>query len=100
MGNQRTDDLAKLATSKEEIDCKVRLKTCLDLVCWDATDKGQWTKKFFRKVKLKRILGDFYLNEICTRHEVFQIHQELLFGKTSNCFSLLAEGTVEHVMLE
>ncbi|GBM56688.1 hypothetical protein AVEN_98178-1 [Araneus ventricosus] len=110
--NERADALAKLATSKEQIDtefgpskAKVRYRGKALLATkwqerWNNSAKGSWTKKFFKEVKFNMLYGDFYYNQVLTGHGVFGAHQERLFGKEGGCSCGEQRETIEHILLK
>ncbi|GBM93083.1 hypothetical protein AVEN_114367-1 [Araneus ventricosus] len=63
-------------------------------ILWDHS------KKLFYKVDEKRVLSDFYSNQIITGHGAFKTHQNRFFGKSPWCFCGKEEGTVEHTILK
>ncbi|GBN40983.1 hypothetical protein AVEN_71266-1 [Araneus ventricosus] len=111
-GNERADYLAKSAIEKQEIDClfhetrtKIRLKSKQDMIKswqnrWDSSKNGRATREFFKKVCVRRVKGDFYLNQIYTGHGVFRTHQHRFFGKTNVCHFGDEIGDMQHVLLE
>ncbi|GBM14049.1 hypothetical protein AVEN_209942-1 [Araneus ventricosus] len=112
VGNERADALAKLAASKDQIDtefgpskAQVRYRGKELLATkwqerWNNSEKGPWTKKFFKEVKFSRLYGDFYYNQVLTSHGVFGAHQKRLFGKKGGrpCGEQLE--TIEHILLK
>ncbi|GBM35640.1 hypothetical protein AVEN_244525-1 [Araneus ventricosus] len=69
-------------------------------ILWDHSSKCKQVKKLFDKVDEKRVLGDFYLNQIISGHGAFQIYQNRFFSKSPLCFCGKDEGTVEHTILK
>ncbi|GBM15698.1 hypothetical protein AVEN_262872-1 [Araneus ventricosus] len=110
-GNERADHLAKLAIEKQEIECsfhetrtKIRLNIKRNMIMswqnrWDSSKNGEETREFFRKVCIRRVKGDFYLNQIYTGHGVFRTPQNRFFGKTNTCHCGNEIGDVQHVLL-
>lgn len=66
-------------------------------VRWNNFTKGRWTWDLVPKVNLKRILSDFYLNQVLTYHGVFPEFQAKRFGKSNLCICGDGVGTLEHV---
>ncbi|GBL96671.1 hypothetical protein AVEN_207828-1 [Araneus ventricosus] len=111
VGNEREDALAKIACEKQTIDVffdvtKAEIKyeskrkgLSLWQERWSLSRKGTTTKKFFNKVSLKRVKGDFYINQICTGHGIFRTHQNRFFNKSIECHCGEAVGDAEHVLL-
>ncbi|GBM12202.1 hypothetical protein AVEN_21010-1 [Araneus ventricosus] len=93
-GNERADYFAKKATEKQEIDfyfCKTKQQRKTEMrknirqnwqILWDHSSKGKQVKKLFDKVDEKRVLSDFYLNQIITGHGAFKTYQNRFFGKS------------------
>ncbi|GBM04831.1 hypothetical protein AVEN_252789-1 [Araneus ventricosus] len=69
-------------------------------ILWDHSSKGKQIKKLLDKVDEKRVLGDFYFNQIITGHGAFQIYQNRFVGKSPWCFCEKDEGTVEYAILK
>ncbi|GBN35959.1 hypothetical protein AVEN_54231-1 [Araneus ventricosus] len=111
VGNERADVLAKSACEKEIVDAffdttKAEIKyeskrQALSLwqERWSLSRKGTITKKFFSKVSLKRVKGDFYINQVYTGHGIFRTYQNRFFGKSIECHCGEAVGDAEHVLL-
>ncbi|GBM63835.1 hypothetical protein AVEN_193635-1 [Araneus ventricosus] len=111
VGNERANVLAKTACEKEIVDAffdttKAEIKyeskrQALSLwqERWTLSRKGTITKKFFSKVSLKRVKGDFYINQIYTGHGIFRTYQNRFFDKSIECHCGEAVGDVEHVLL-
>ncbi|GBM15934.1 hypothetical protein AVEN_270604-1 [Araneus ventricosus] len=111
-GNERANYFAKKATEKQEIDfyfCETKQQRKTEVkknirqnwqILWDHSSKGKQVKKLFDKVDEKRVLGDFYLNQIITGHGAFKTYQNRFFGKSPWCFCGKDEGTVEHTILK
>ncbi|GBO11477.1 Putative protein in type-1 retrotransposable element R1DM [Araneus ventricosus] len=111
-GNERADYLAKLAIEKQEIDClfhetrtETRLRVKQNMIQswqtrWDSSKNGKVTREFFKKVCVKRVQGDFYLNQIYTGHGIFRTHQYRFFSKTNVCHCGDEIGDMQHVLLE
>ncbi|GBM21852.1 hypothetical protein AVEN_32843-1 [Araneus ventricosus] len=112
VGNERADALAKLATSKDQIDtefgpskAQVRYRGKELLATkweerWNNSAKGSWTKKFFKEVEFSRLYGDFYYNQVLTSHRVFGAHQQRLFGGEGGCPSVEQLETIVHILLK
>ncbi|GBM87486.1 hypothetical protein AVEN_211637-1 [Araneus ventricosus] len=111
VGNERADVLAKSACEKEIVDAffgttKAEIKyeskrQALSLwqERWTLSRKGTITKKFFSKVSLKRVNGDFYINQVYTGHGIFRTYQNRFFDKSIECQCGEAVGDAEHVLL-
>ncbi|GBN93797.1 hypothetical protein AVEN_219919-1 [Araneus ventricosus] len=93
VGNERADVLAKTACEKEtdaffdttKAEIKYESKRqALSLwqERWTLSQKGSTTKKFISKVSLKRVKGDFYINQIYTGHGIFRTYQNRFFDKS------------------
>ncbi|GBL73536.1 hypothetical protein AVEN_159518-1 [Araneus ventricosus] len=105
-------DLVILSASKDQVDtefglseAQVRYRGKVLLATkwqerWSNSAKGSWTKKIFKEVKLNVLYGDFYYNQVLTRHGVFGGHQARLFGREGGrpCGKQLE--TIEHILLQ
>ncbi|GBM46700.1 hypothetical protein AVEN_244146-1 [Araneus ventricosus] len=69
-------------------------------ILWDHSSKVIQVKSLYEKVDEKRLLGDFYLNQIITGHGAFKTYQDRSFGKSPWCFCGKDEGTVEHTIIK
>ncbi|GBL73239.1 hypothetical protein AVEN_159294-1 [Araneus ventricosus] len=67
---------------------------------WDHSSKGKQVKKLFDKVDERRVLRDFYLNQIIKGHGAFKNYENRFFGKSPWFFCGKDEGTVEHNILK
>lgn len=65
---------------------------------WDSSNKGRLTWKYIKKVNVKKIYSDFYLNQIISGHGIFPAYQAEKFKKTDICLCEQAVGTIEHVI--
>ncbi|GBM38009.1 hypothetical protein AVEN_141996-1 [Araneus ventricosus] len=112
VGNERADALSNLAASKDQIDtefgpskAQVRYRDKELLATkwqerWNNSEKGSWTKKFFKEVKFSRLYGDFYYNQVLTSHGVFGAYQKRLFDKEGGCPCGEQLETIEHILLK
>ncbi|GIY37472.1 uncharacterized protein CDAR_458971 [Caerostris darwini] len=96
-GNERADEYAKKATTKEDIDFtmgysipyikglikKDLLKQWQDR--WSSSTKGRELFSILPEVKTSRIQGDFFTNQLLTGHGCIGIYQERFFGKSAVC---------------
>ncbi|GBN08405.1 hypothetical protein AVEN_84232-1 [Araneus ventricosus] len=83
-GNERADCLGKTACEKQTIDVyfhvtksEIKLDGKRKAIGlwhdrWSSSKNGKTTRKFFGKVCLKRVKGDFYINQIYTGHGIFR----------------------------
>ncbi|GBN28650.1 hypothetical protein AVEN_185861-1 [Araneus ventricosus] len=55
---------------------------------------------FFDKVDLKRLKGDFFLNQIFTAHGIFKTYQNRFFGKSEECNCEADKEDAQHLLLE
>ncbi|GBO19274.1 hypothetical protein AVEN_101680-1 [Araneus ventricosus] len=104
-GSERADYFANKDTEKQEIDfyfCKPKQQRKTEMrknirqncqILWDHSSKSKQVKRLFDMVDEKRVLGDFYLNQIITGHGAFKTHQNRFFGKSPWCFCEKDEGT-------
>ncbi|GBM23717.1 hypothetical protein AVEN_257629-1 [Araneus ventricosus] len=69
-------------------------------ILWDHSSKGKQVKKLFDKVDEKRVLDDFYLNQIISGHGTFKTYQNRFFVQSPWCFCGKDEGTVEQTILK
>ncbi|GBM45799.1 hypothetical protein AVEN_55558-1 [Araneus ventricosus] len=65
---------------------------------WDESQKGRWTKMFFDRFNLTKVIGNFYPNQIYTGHGVFGEYQGRIFQKTATCLCGEEIETVEHLV--
>ncbi|GIX79766.1 uncharacterized protein CDAR_77401 [Caerostris darwini] len=96
-GNEKADEYAKQATTKQTIDISTSInihvvKNMLkrELMVnwqhrWESSTKGRSVYTLFPKVSTKRVQGDFFLNQLITGHGTIAIYQQRFFGKTANC---------------
>lgn len=111
--NEKADELAKGATTKSEVDVEVALtvrqvRSQIQTVSlsewqerWDESDKGRTTHSVFPKVSLKRVQGDFFMNQVLTGHGVFGSHQNRIFGSDPTCISCgVSESSTRHVLCD
>ncbi|GIX76024.1 uncharacterized protein CDAR_443101 [Caerostris darwini] len=96
-GNERADEYAKNATTKEDTDFtmgysipyikglikKDLLKQWQDR--WSSSTKGRELFSILPEVKTSRIQGDFFTNQLLTGHGCIGIYQERFFGKSAVC---------------
>ncbi|GBM87011.1 hypothetical protein AVEN_102397-1 [Araneus ventricosus] len=110
-GNERADFLAKLAIDKEEIDIcfgetKSEIKSSVKNKMmqrwqdrWNSSKNGGVTRSFFGEVCLRRVKGDFYLNQVFTGHGIFRTHQSRFYNKPIECQCGAEVGDTAHVLL-
>lgn len=67
---------------------------------WNSSTKGRWTWDLVPKVNLNRILSNFYLNQVLSKHGVFPEFQSKRFGETDICLCNNTTGTLEHIIFE
>lgn len=108
--NELADSLAKNALQRETIDINTPLskrQITSQLLTeilrdwqnqWDNTSVGRPVYRFFPTVSLKRLQGDFYLNQVYTGHGAFGPFQNKFFGRNPICFCALEDATIEHVL--
>ncbi|GIY79614.1 uncharacterized protein CDAR_57131 [Caerostris darwini] len=96
-GNERADEYAKSATTKEAIDFSMGysipyIKGLIkkDLLerwqdRWSNSTKGREVFAILPEVKTSRIQGDFFTNQLMTGHGCIGIYQERFFGKSAAC---------------
>ncbi|GIY60622.1 uncharacterized protein CEXT_176191 [Caerostris extrusa] len=96
-GNERADEYAKQATTKDAIDIELAfdipfvkklLKKELNRlwqIRWSASSKGREVFALLPTVRTTRIQGDFFINQLITGHGAIGLHQERFFGKSSSC---------------
>ncbi|GIX87701.1 uncharacterized protein CDAR_617001 [Caerostris darwini] len=96
-GNERADEYAKQATTKDTIDIdmdfdipfvKKLLKNELNRlwqIRWSASTKGREVFALLSTVRTARIQGDFFINQLFTGHGAIGLHQERFFRKSSSC---------------
>ncbi|GBO15135.1 hypothetical protein AVEN_272154-1 [Araneus ventricosus] len=111
-GNEGVDYFAKKVTEKQKIVfyfCKAKQQRKTEMrknirqnwqILWDPSREGKQVNKLVDKVDEKRVLGDFYLNQMITSHGAFKTYQNRFFGKSPTCFCAKDEGTVEHTILK
>ncbi|GIY87044.1 RNase H domain-containing protein, partial [Caerostris darwini] len=97
LGNERADELAKSATNEPIIECftKIDPQTIKYLINkdisqewkdrWSHSIKGRDVYHLFQNVTIKRVQGDFYLNQIITGHGSIGAYQARLFDKDPSC---------------
>ncbi|GBN53948.1 hypothetical protein AVEN_19106-1 [Araneus ventricosus] len=107
----RADVLAKTACEKQTIDvffdmtkAEIKLESKRKAISlwqdrWALSPKGITTKKCFSKVSLKRVKGDFFINQIYTGHGIFRTYQNRFFNKSIECHCGEAIGDADHVLL-
>ncbi|GIX76558.1 hypothetical protein CDAR_500011, partial [Caerostris darwini] len=96
-GNEAADVYAKMSTHKDILDChfplaKSHLKHLIlnDImhqwqVAWSSSSKGREVFDLCPVVSLKRIHGNFYLNQLITGHGALAHYQERFFHKGDVC---------------
>ncbi|GBM26696.1 hypothetical protein AVEN_124988-1 [Araneus ventricosus] len=99
---------AKNATTKEEVDIKVKIpkswiKNQLKVtmlqewqVGWGSSPNSRFLYGVFSEVNTKRCHGDFLINQILTTYGCFPVHQRRIFGKSPDCECGRDQGTVSH----
>ncbi|GIY78339.1 hypothetical protein CDAR_494501 [Caerostris darwini] len=97
LGNERADELAKSATNEPNIDCfnKIEPQTIKNLIKkdiiqewqdrWRQSLKGRDVFHLYQNVNIKRVQGDFYLNQIITGHGTIGAYQARLFERDPSC---------------
>ncbi|GBL60848.1 hypothetical protein AVEN_275347-1 [Araneus ventricosus] len=107
-GNKEADRLANSAIDREEIDFNIKpsimwfkkkLKTLIKyewLNRWETSLKSRFLFGLMPENSEDRSLGNFYINQILTKHGWFLEHQSRLFAKIANCDCGLGLGTVTH----
>lgn len=110
IGNERADFLAKEATQQVIVDLEFcdprssiktqeRGKAMSEWQCrWTNSTKGKDTREVFALVDLRRLKGDFYINQIISGHGVLPTHQHRFFGKPLLCHCGESEGSRDHVL--
>ncbi|GBL78373.1 hypothetical protein AVEN_42892-1 [Araneus ventricosus] len=104
------DELAKDATVKDKIDYHFN-RSCVQLrnegkrniilkwqERWDQYQKERWTKLFFDRVNLTRVIGNFYLNQIYSGHGDFGEYQGRFFQKSATGRCSEEIETMEHLV--
>ncbi|GBN50906.1 hypothetical protein AVEN_149586-1 [Araneus ventricosus] len=111
-GNERADQLAKMASTKDHVDfsfCpfRIQIKNVARkeiLEAWQQRFSGSSdasrTYSLLSKADYKRIYGDFFLNQVFMGHGVFPCYQACLFGKDPQCPCRSADGSIFHVFFE
>ncbi|GIY22800.1 RNase H domain-containing protein [Caerostris darwini] len=96
-GNEAADAYAKLSTEKDSIDChlalsKSHIKHLLlqDTLqqwqsCWNTSLKGRAGFELCPVVNLKRLHGNFYINQLITDHGALAKYQGKFFHKDEVC---------------
>ncbi|GIY99113.1 uncharacterized protein CEXT_180371 [Caerostris extrusa] len=96
-GNEAADAYAKLSVGNDSIDCKLELpKAILKIflqqdtlqqwqVGWNSSLKGRAVFDLCPKVHLKRLHGNFYINQLITGHGALAQYQGKFFGKDDFC---------------
>lgn len=109
--NEFVDSLAKEATRKDSIDFQVgysvrQVKTLLFKEAthswqeeWDNLDKGRHVYDYFSSVNIKRLEGNFYINQIYTGHGAIPVYQARFKGKRRSCWCGAHVGTL-HLIYE
>ena len=111
--NERADVLAKEATQLGAVDIQLKLTKAqakkrlsnAAIAIWQQrwTDGavGRTTYEVFPRVRLKRIQGDFYVNQVLTGHGVFGDYQEYFHpGSDSSCFCGSQDSSMAHVLFD
>ncbi|GBM66279.1 hypothetical protein AVEN_235782-1 [Araneus ventricosus] len=105
-GNEEADRLAKIAVEREEIDFNIKpsimwFKKKFKILLrnewqnrWEASLKSRFLFGLMPETREDRCLGNFYINQILTKHGCFPEHQSRFFGKTSDCDCGFDLGTV------
>lgn len=65
---------------------------------WINSVKGRTIWDYITEVNYKRILLDFYINQVITGHGIFPKFQCDRFNKDDTCICMLKSGTIEHVL--
>ncbi|GBO23398.1 hypothetical protein AVEN_213764-1 [Araneus ventricosus] len=107
-GNEEADRLAKSAIDREEMDFNIKhsimwFKKKLKILLryewqdrWEKSLKSRFPFGLMPENREDRCLGNFYINQILTKHGCFPEHQSRFFGKTADCDCGLDLGTVTH----
>lgn len=112
VGNEKANQYAKDACSKNNIDyrfakSKSSIRKELNNIYtnvwqdrWNNSTKGRWTWDLVPNVSLKRILSNFYLNQVLTKNGVFPDFQAKRFGKSDLFLCGDSTGALEHIIFE
>ncbi|GIY42376.1 uncharacterized protein CDAR_596021 [Caerostris darwini] len=96
-GNEAADAYAKMSTDKGSIDCHFALAKSFIKhlllqnimqqwqVCWNSSLKGWAVFDLCPVVSLKRLHGNFYINQLITGHGALAKYQEKIFHKDEVC---------------
>ncbi|GIY49462.1 RNase H domain-containing protein [Caerostris extrusa] len=109
-GNESADIHAKLGTEKPIIDSfhkmplnllksqllKEKLKTWQQL--WSTSIKGREVFQLCPVINLKRIHGNFFINQIITGHGAIAKHQARFFSANPVCFCGTAQEDRDHII--
>lgn len=110
IGNERADILAKMGTNKETMDAKfhytkAQVRKSLYKKYqrvwnnrWCESLSGRTTYNYFKDVSYKKIVSDFFLNQVVTGHGIFPSFQAERFGRDDMCICTNAKGTIDHII--
>ncbi|GIY52246.1 uncharacterized protein CEXT_417141 [Caerostris extrusa] len=110
-GNEAADAYAKMSTDKNTIDCHFALAISLlkhlllkDIlqqwqVYWNSSLKGRAVFELCPVVSLKRLHGNFYLNQLITGHGALAKYQKKFFHKDEVCSCGKAVEDRTHLIL-
>lgn len=108
--NETVDKLAKSATKRDIIDfrckpTKIKIKQELTKalikkwqIYWNNSSKGRAVYNLIPKVNLKRIHGDFHINQVITQHGAFPSYANRFFNRSLTCWCNSSPGTVDHII--
>ncbi|GIY23891.1 uncharacterized protein CEXT_294971 [Caerostris extrusa] len=111
VGNETADAYAKMSTDKDTIDCRFALdRNFLNHLLlkyimqqwqayWTSSLKGREVFELCPAVNLKRLHGNFYLNQLITGHGALANHQKKVFQKDEVCSCGKAVEDRTHLIL-
>lgn len=110
-GNEKADELAKMATRRNDVDIYIKLsrkhlkqeirKKVLSewQSCWNNSDVGRFTYTMIKNVSSDRLYSNFAVNQFWTGHGVFPMYQRRFFGRSNRCICGDI-GTVDHLAFD
>ncbi|GIY89678.1 uncharacterized protein CDAR_84041 [Caerostris darwini] len=67
---------------------------------WSSSSKGRDTFQLFPKINLKRIHGNFYINQVITAHGVIGLYQSRCFNTSPVCSCGTSDEDRSHIVFQ